>query len=101
VVSANKFEASLLRRWIASACLLLVLVFSGLEASHAHSDLRKSSSIPCVVCVSAQAQAPTLAMDALPVLLAVATLAIPDQVQASSLADRLELFIRPPPASDR
>ncbi|HEV3317537.1 MAG TPA: hypothetical protein VG488_11225 [Candidatus Angelobacter sp.] len=99
LVEARQFGAGALRRWIAWTCLLLVLVFSGLEATHAHSSLQRSSDTPCMICVSARAQAPAVVVDALPVLLAIAIVALPYEVQGNSLASRLELFIRPPPSA--
>jgi hypothetical protein len=58
------------------------MVFSGLEITHAHSGLQRSSDTPCVICVSAHAKAPAVVVDALPVILTVAIVALAYEVQA-------------------
>jgi len=98
LIQARQFEADLLRRRIAWICLLMVLVFSGLEATHAHSDLAGASSTPCVICVSAHAQAPSSTVQLLPIQVTVEVLITPFAVQGSSLANLLEIFTRPPPS---
>jgi hypothetical protein len=98
VIDARQFEANLLRRWIAWTCLLLILVFSGLEATHAHSDLPSTSSTPCLICLSAHAKAPASTVQLLPVLFTVEALVTASAVQEISLAKLLALFTRPPPS---
>ena len=85
-------------RWIALSCVLLVLLISGLEATHLHSGA-SSSSNPCVICISAHANAPAVVFHPLPVLYAVDVVAIPFQTEGKSTSPELQLFIRPPPAA--
>ncbi|HEV2963849.1 MAG TPA: hypothetical protein VG649_18630 [Candidatus Angelobacter sp.] len=99
LVDARQFEASLSRRWIGAFCLLLVLFFSGLVATHAHSAAHTGSDSLCLICISVGAQSPAIVIDALPALLTIALVALPSEVRGNSLANRMELFIRPPPSS--
>ena len=99
LMDAHQFEANFLRRAMAWICLLLVLVFSGLEAGHAHFDFSRNSGTPCVICVSVHAQSPSVVVDALPVLVTAIIIAVPNEIQGNSLAGSLRLFIRPPPSS--
>jgi hypothetical protein len=80
---------------------LLVVVFSGLETTHAHSDLPRASDTPCLICLALHVNAPAVTVHPLPVLFAVAIIAIPYEIQGNGLAGRLELFTRPPPSCFR
>ena len=87
------------RQWIGSSCILLVLVFAGLEATHAHVDARRvQNSEPCAFCVSVHANTPVITVHPLPTLRAVEMVAIPFQTEGKSAAPELTFFIRPPPA---
>lgn len=89
-----------MRRWIALCCILLSLLISGLEVTHAHTGAnaaRDASS--CAICISAHANAPAIVFGSLPVLYAVEIVSIPWQSQSRSAAPELALFIRPPPAA--
>jgi hypothetical protein len=85
-------------RWVAMVCVLLLLVFSGLEATHAHPDAKLPSSA-CAICVSVHANAPAITLHPLPTLRPVATVTVPLQTEGKSVAPELALFIRPPPAA--
>src|ERR1700758_1511682 len=65
------------RRWIALACLCLVLIFVGLETTHAppSGDLARGSS-PCAICIAVHANAPALTAHSLPVLFTVERLTV-------------------------
>lgn len=92
-------SASFWRLWIASGCVLLVLVFAGLEATHSHFDARRAqNSAPCAFCVSVHANTPVITVHPLPTLRAVEIVAIPLQTEGKSAAPDLTFFIRPPPA---
>jgi hypothetical protein len=94
----RQFEAGGLKSSIVLCCLLLVLVFAGIEATHAHSDGKISGqSGSCAVCVTAHASAPAVTFHSLPALLAVAMVAVPALEQDKSIGAELSLFIRPPP----
>jgi hypothetical protein len=95
----GQFAANRLQRWATVSCLLLLLVFTGVEAVHVHSnsDISRHSATPCLICISAHSNAPASAARPLPVLMAVAVVIIPYEVEATSIASRLELFTRPPP----
>ena len=99
-MSIVKHHREPLQRWIAATCLLLVLVFAGLEAVHVHSDrsLTNHAGASCLLCMSAHPNAPTVAAQPLPVLFTVAIVAIPYEVKGQGITARLELFTRPPPA---
>ncbi|HEY6305420.1 MAG TPA: hypothetical protein VI488_03050 [Candidatus Angelobacter sp.] len=78
--------------------MLLVLVFAGLEATHAHYDaLRGQNSAPCAFCASVHANTPVITVHPLPALHAVEMVAIPSPTEGKSVAPQLTLFIRPPP----
>jgi hypothetical protein len=79
-------------------CVLLLLVFAGLEATHAHADAQRPAS-SCAICVSAHANAPALTLHPLPTLRPVATVAAPLETERPSSAVKLTFFIRPPPAA--
>jgi hypothetical protein len=87
------------RRWIAVCCILLALLISGLEATHAHTGAtaaRDASS--CAICISAHANAPAIVFGSLPVLYAVEIISIPLRSQTTVAAPEHGFFIRPPPA---
>jgi hypothetical protein len=84
---------------MALGCMVLVVLFAGLEATHAHSDAQPArSSSPCAVCVSVHANAPAVTSHPLPVLFAVEAVAIPFRAEGHGIAAEIALFIRPPPA---
>ncbi len=83
---------------LALMCVLLLLVFAGLEATHAHADAKLPPG-SCAICVSAHANAPALTLHPLPTLLPLATVAVPLDKEHQSTAPRLAHFIRPPPAA--
>jgi hypothetical protein len=86
-------------RWLAVICILLLLVFTGLEATHAHSDARLSgSSSSCALCVSAHANALVVSFVPLPAPLTVDAVPAPFRLEVRGHAAELSLFIRPPPA---
>ena len=96
----GQLETGQLKRFIALSCILMALVMTGLEATHAHSDVASSSkSHPCAICISVHANAPAVTFHPLPVLFAIDVVAIPFQSEGKSTAPELSLFIRPPPAA--
>jgi hypothetical protein len=87
-------------RWLAMICILLALVMTGVEATHAHSDAAVSpNSRPCAICISAHTNAPAATFQPLPVLYAIDVVAIPFRTEGKSTAPELSLFIRPPPSA--
>ncbi|HEY6936278.1 MAG TPA: hypothetical protein VI424_03950 [Terriglobales bacterium] len=94
----RQFEPGGLKSLIVLCSLLLVLVFAGIEATHAHADGKISGqSGSCAVCVTVHASAPAVTFHPLPALRAVAMVAIPALEQGKSHGAELSLFIRPPP----
>jgi hypothetical protein len=85
-------------RVVALMCVLLLLVFAGLEATHAHADGKVSAS-SCAMCVSAHASAPALTANPLPTLRPVARVAVQFETERPRTALRLAFFIRPPPSA--
>jgi len=85
-------------RIVALSCVVLLMFIAGAEAVHNHSDATRSSA-PCMICVTAHAKAPTLAIHLLPVLHAVASIAVLPESEGKSAISELQLFIRPPPSS--
>jgi hypothetical protein len=85
-------------RYVALICVLLLLVFAGLEATHAHAGGKVQAS-SCAMCVSAHASAPALAANPLPTLRPLARIAVQFETERPSTALRLTFFIRPPPAA--
>ncbi len=86
------------QRWMALGCLFLVLVFAGVEATHAHSDAQLArSSSPCAICISVHANSPAVTAHSLPVLFTVESVTVPFRAEGKAIAPELTLFIRPPP----
>jgi hypothetical protein len=99
VVRQGQLESGNLMRMIAMICVLLALLMTGVEATHAHSDASvTSNSSPCAICLSAHAKAPAITIQFLPIIYAMETVAISHESQGKSAAPELSLFIRPPPA---
>jgi hypothetical protein len=100
VIGKGQFETSQLKRFIAFTCILIALVMTGLEVTHAHSDAAVSAkSRPCAICISVHANAPAVTFHSLPVLYAVDIVAVQFQTEGKSTAPELSLFIRPPPSA--
>jgi hypothetical protein len=93
VANARQFGAGQPQRWIAALCLVVILVFTGVEAVHVDHD----SNTPCLICISAHANAPAVIVHVLPVLLAVEILPILYEIDGQSIASQMRLFSRPPP----
>jgi hypothetical protein len=85
-------------RRLALMCVLLLLVFAGLEATHAHSDAQRPDS-SCAICVSAHANAPALIVHSLPTLRPVARIAVQVETERQTTALKRTFFIRPPPSA--
>jgi hypothetical protein len=94
-----KSGISAIPQWVAVACVLMALLFAGLEATHVHGAAGTGNAGPCVVCVSAHSNAPTVAVTAVPVILTVEIVAIQYEIEANSITSVLALFIRPPPCA--
>jgi hypothetical protein len=100
LVHDGQFETGRLRAFVAISCLLLVLVFAGLEAMHAHPDGNLSGqSGHCALCITVHANAPALTFHPLPALRTVAMVALPALDQGQGIGKEISLFIRPPPLS--
>jgi hypothetical protein len=99
MVRKPQIESSTLMRWIAMICVLLALVMTGVEATHAHSEAAISrNSTPCAICLSAHAKAPVITVQLLPVIYPVETVAVDYDSEGKSTISELSLFIRPPPS---
>jgi hypothetical protein len=84
---------------VALACMFLILMFAGLEATHAHSDAQLSrSAAGCAICVSVHANAPAVSFNLLPTLLTLEMLAPAFQSHGKDFLRELSLLIRPPPS---
>jgi hypothetical protein len=95
----RQLETGNLVRVVAVICVLLALVMTGVEAMHAHSEAAVSrNSSHCAICLSAHAKAPTITVRLLPLIYAVAKVAVPHESQGKSATAELRLFIRPPPS---
>jgi hypothetical protein len=98
--SEGQLETSRLMRFAAMSCIVLALLMVGLEATHSHSDAAVArNSSPCVICLSAHANAPTVTVYTLLVFHAVEGLTLPYESEGKSTVSDLSLFIRPPPAA--
>lgn len=86
------------QHWVAVVCLVLVLLFVGLETTHAHpsGDLARGSS-SCSICVAVHANAPALTAHALPVIFTVERMTVLFRAERKGTTQDLTLFIRPPP----
>src|SRR5262245_45518592 len=69
-------------------CVLLLLVFAALEATHAHTDARSPAS-SCAICVSAHANAPALSVHSLPTLRPLARIAVQLETERQTTALKL------------
>ena len=86
-------------RGAALACILLVLLMTGVEATHAHSDVvAAKSSSPCAICISVHANAPAVTVYVLPTLSTLETVAVPFGAEGKGIDREISLVIRPPPA---
>ena len=99
LVRNGQLETGRVMRWMALSAVLLVLLMTGLETTHAHSDATASrNSSPCAICITAHANAPVVTVHFLPELYAVETVAVAYAPEGKSSAPELQLFIRPPPS---
>jgi hypothetical protein len=97
-LTARKFGAKPAIRIVVLSCVALLLFIAGAEAVHNHSDAAVSrNSAPCMICVTAHAKAPTVAIYLLPVLHAVESITVLPETEGKSAISELRLFIRPPP----
>ena len=95
----DQFENGAYVRWIAMICVLLALVMTGVEATHAHSEAAVArNSTPCAICLSAHAKAPVITVQLLPLIYPVETVAVDYESHDKSANAELSLFIRPPPS---
>ena len=85
-------------RRLALVFVFLLLVFAGLEVTHAHADAQGPAS-SCAICVSVHANAPALIVHPLPTLRPLARVALQLETQRQSTAPKLTFFIRPPPSA--
>ena len=95
-----RFDARRLQRWTSVLCLFLVLSVAAFEAVHVHAGagvVRESNS-PCLVCISAQTNAPAVVVSFVAILLAIEIIPFSDEVRVQGTTSRLELFSRPPPS---
>lgn len=100
LIENNQFEAGRLKRCLVFCGLLLILVFAGIEAMHAHPDGNLSGqSGHCALCITVHANATAVTFHPLPALRAVAMIAVPVLDQGQGVGTELSLFIRPPPLS--
>ena len=98
MIHYRKFEMVDLRRWTALACLFLILLRLGVEATHLHADAAASqTSDHCFICLSVQANASATAFHPLPILRVLEIVAVPYRTESKSRAAEIEFFIRPPP----
>jgi hypothetical protein len=96
----RQVEKKAFPQWVAVACVLIALLFAGLEATHVHGAARSgNASGPCAICISAHANAPIVTVTTVPVTLTVEIVAIPYEIEAKSITNLLEIFIRPPPSA--
>src|SRR5437588_272781 len=100
VTALIRFDARRLQRWTSAACLILVLTVAAFEAVHVHSGthLVRESNHPCLVCISAQTNTPSVVVRFVAVLLAIAIVSFCYEVHVQATVSRLELFSRPPPS---
>jgi hypothetical protein len=99
VVHQGQLETGKMMRMVAVICVLLALLMTGVEATHAHSEASAArNSAPCAVCLSAQAKAPTITAQFLPLIYVVESFTVPYISKGKSVAPELSLFIRPPPS---
>jgi hypothetical protein len=73
-------------------------VFTGLEATHFHSDAQPPAS-SCAICVSAHANAPAIIVYSLPTLRPVARIVVQLETERQTTALKRTFFIRPPPSA--
>jgi hypothetical protein len=98
-MSRARIRTDAVQHWVVVICLLLVLIFTGLETTHAHpaGDAARGST-PCAVCIAVHANAPALTAYFLPILFVVEAVTGSFRAQHTGTTADLWLFIRPPPA---
>jgi len=93
-------DASRLWRYTALLVVFLMVAFSVVEVTHAHSATTpQGRSGACVICVSAHSNAPAASFQPSTVLLAIATIAVFYESSSIAVSPQFKLFIRPPPAA--
>jgi hypothetical protein len=85
-------------RWLALVCVVLLLIFTAVEATHAHSEAALGSSSSCALCVSVHANALPITVHSLPSPLVVEVVPISFHTEVRGLTRELSIFIRPPPS---
>jgi hypothetical protein len=87
------------KRAIAILCMFLVVLFTAVEATHAHSSSTVSAGSGCAICVSVHANAPAISYYSLLTAFQVEFLPSPYEVEGKDFSRELSLFIRPPPVA--
>ena len=95
-----RFDARRLQRWTSVLCLFLVLTVAAFEAVHVHAGtgVVRESNTPCLVCISAQTNAPAVVISFVVILLTLEIVPFSYEFHGQSTTSRLELFSRPPPS---
>lgn len=95
-----RFDARRLQRWTGVLCLFLVLSVAAFEALHVHTGtgVVRESNTPCLVCISAQTNAPAVVVSFVVILLAIEIVPFSYEFHGQGTASPLDLFSRPPPS---
>jgi hypothetical protein len=96
--SIVQFAPGSRRRWIAVVCLLLVLCFSAMEATHSHPEAQLTGNAThCAICISAHNSAAVVTFHLSGITLAVISATAPFRISSTASAPEISLFSRPPP----
>jgi len=96
--SITQVEPGSRRRWLAIICVLLVLCFSVIEATHSHPEAQLTGNgTHCALCISAHNSAAVVTFHLSGIALTVISLTAPVRISSTASAPEISLFSRPPP----
>jgi hypothetical protein len=98
--SFDQFEPGRYRRWLTLACVMLVLCFSAIEATHSHPDAQLTGNgTHCAICISVHGSAPAATFHMTGIALTVISSTTPLRIVGTASAPEISLFSRPPPVA--
>jgi hypothetical protein len=98
--SIAQFEPGPFRRWLTLVCVMLVLCFSAIEATHSHPEAQiTGSGTHCVICISVHGSAPAATFHLNGIALTVISVTTPLRIVGTASAPEISLFTRPPPVA--
>jgi hypothetical protein len=96
--SHAQFEPGSFRQWLSIVCILLIVCFGAIEATHSHPDAQLTGNgTHCAICISAHNSAAVVSFHLSGIALTVISIAAPLRISGTASAPEISLFSRPPP----